>query len=131
MSLVTIFTHSPQAVVTVGNRTRIYGARISCYFAIEIGDDVLIEDAGITDTDFHSIAPGRGEPVGEALDRCRVTIGNGVALGARSLVTKGVHIGAGAVVGPGAIVTRHLPAGCFALGNPARVIGRGGPNTAE
>ena len=131
MSFVTIYTHGPDAVVRIGDGARLYAARISCRFSVDIGRDVLMEDAAITDTDFHSITPNRGDPVGETLERCRVVIGNGVALGARSLVTKGVRIGDGAVIAPGAIVTRRLPAGCFALGNPARVVERAIPSAAE
>ncbi len=124
---VTIYTHAPDAVVRIGDRAALYAARISSKFAIEIGSDVLIEDAAIIDTDFHSIAPHRGEPADETLERCRVTIGNKVALGAGSLVTKGVRVGDGAIIAPNAVVTRDLPAGCLALGNPARVTPVPGP----
>lgn len=121
-SFVTIYTHSPDAVVRIGNRARLYAARISCRYSVETGEDVLIEDAGISDTDFHSVQADRGEPVGETLDRCRIAIGDRVAIGARSIVTKGTVIGEAAIVGPGAVVTRSLPAGCFAMGNPAKVM---------
>jgi acetyltransferase-like isoleucine patch superfamily enzyme len=131
LSFVTIYTHAPDAVVRIGDRASLYAARISCRFAVEVGSDVLMEDAAITDTDFHSIGPLRGEPEGESLERCRVVIGNCVALGARSIVTKGVHIGDGSVIAPGAVVTRHLPARCFALGNPARVVDRASHGATE
>jgi acetyltransferase-like isoleucine patch superfamily enzyme len=131
LSFVTIYTHAPDAVVRIGHRASLYAARISCGFAVVVGSDVLMEDAAITDTDFHSIGPRRGEPEGESLQRCRVVIGNGVALGARSIVTKGVHIGDGSVIAPGAVVTRDLPSGCFALGNPARVVERINTSAAE
>lgn len=131
LSFVTIYTLAPDAVVRIGDRAALFAARISCRFAVDVGDDVLIEDAAITDTDFHSVAPQRGEPDGETLERCRVVIGRGAALGVRSIVTKGVHVGDRAVVCPGSIVTHNLPAGCFALGNPARVLGRRGSGAAE
>lgn len=131
MSFVTIYTHAPGAVVRIGDRARLYAARISCRFAVDIGDDVVMEDAAVTDTDFHSIAPDRGEPVDETLERCRVVIGNGVLLGARSIVTKGVHVGDRTIIAPGAVITRDLPGDCLALGNPARVVERTTPGAAE
>lgn len=126
-AFVTIFTHSPDAVVTVGDRARLYSARFSSRFRIDVGRDVVIEEAGITDTHFHSIAPHRGQPSGETTDRCRVVIGDRVVLGARSLVTPGVRVGDDVVVAPGAIVTRSLPPGCLAVGNPARPAKDGPP----
>jgi maltose O-acetyltransferase len=122
LSFVTIYTHAPDAVVTIGPRTRLYGARISCRHAVSVGPDGLIEEAGIADTDFHALDPRRGPPIEETLERCRVTIGERVSLGARSLVAKGVTIASDVVVCPGAVVTRSLPAGVFAAGNPARVV---------
>jgi acetyltransferase-like isoleucine patch superfamily enzyme len=121
-SFVTIYTHAPEATVRVGDRTRLYAARISSQYSIEIGADVVIEESGIADTDFHAFTPDRGAPIGESLERCRVTIGDGVAIGSRSIVTKGVVIGKGALVAPGSIVTRDLPSRCKAGGNPARPL---------
>ena len=106
----------------IGARTRLYGARISCRHAVSVGADTIIEEAGIADTDFHTLDPRRGPPMEETLGRCRVVIGERVSLGARSLVAKGVTIGPDVVVCPGAVVTRSLPAGVFAAGNPARVM---------
>lgn len=123
---VTIYTHSPEAVVRIGNGVKLFGARISCAYSIQIGDDVLIEQAGIMDTDFHSIDRDRGKPRGESREKCRISLGARVAVAAKSTITKGVAIGDDAVVGPGSVVTRSLPAGCFAIGNPARPVGQTG-----
>lgn len=122
LSFVTIYTHAPDAVVIIGSGTRLYGARISCRYAVSVGHDTLIEEAGIADTDFHAVDPRRGPPMEETVERCRVVIGDRVSLGARSLIAKGVTIGSDVVVCPGAVVTRSLPAGVFAAGNPARVV---------
>lgn len=122
---VVLDTHGPEASIRVGDAARLYAARISSRWEIEIGDEVLIEESGIFDTAFHSIERGRGVPEDESPERCRIVIGSRVAIGARSLVGKGVTIGAGAVICPGSVVSRSLPAGCLALGNPARVSDRG------
>jgi acetyltransferase-like isoleucine patch superfamily enzyme len=116
---VTIYTHAPDAVVHVGDRARLYGARISCKYAVSLGEDVLIEDAGITDTDFHALAPDRGEPRMESLDRCRITIGDRAAVASGAIIRRGASIGHDAVVGPGAVVVRGVPPGAVAIGNPA------------
>lgn len=121
-SFVTIYTHAPDAVVTIGPRARLYGARVSCRYRVDIGPDALVEEAGIADTDFHSLDRKRGEPLDEHADHCRVVIGKRASLGARSIVAKGVTIGSDVVVCPGAVVTRSLPSGAFAAGNPARVV---------
>lgn len=117
---VTLDTYNPDAAITIGRNVCLYGARISAKFSVTLGDDVIVEDAGITDTDYHSIARERGEPQGESAAKCAVFIGDRVAIGARSIVTKGVRIGVDTVVMPGAIVTKSLPAGCVAAGNPAK-----------
>jgi len=119
---VTLYTLHRDARIEIGNNAELYAARLSSRYSIKVGHDVHIEESGIMDTDFHSIERDRGAPLNESLDSCAVTIGDGVRIGARCLVTKGVRIGNNAVIGPGSVVTRTIPDSCFALGNPARVI---------
>jgi acetyltransferase-like isoleucine patch superfamily enzyme len=76
----------------------------------KIGRDVLIMD-----TDQHAL-PGR------KLETSPVVIEDGVWIGARAIVLKGVTIGHDTVVGAGSIVTRSLPPRSVAAGQPARVI---------
>jgi len=118
----TIYTLNPEAIITIGNRASLYAGRISCRFSIKIGDDFLIEESGIADTDFHTIERSRDLPLSENIERCKIVMGNRVSIGARSIVTKGLTIGDDTVIGPGSIVNRSLPAGVFAIGNPARVV---------
>ena len=49
-------------------------------------------------------------------------IGSNVFIGARSIITKGVHIGDGVVVGAGSVVTKDVPANVVVAGNPAKII---------
>ena len=50
-----------------------------------------------------------------------IAIGDGVWLGAGSIVLPGVTIGAGTTIGAASLVTRDIPPGCLALGQPCRV----------
>jgi acetyltransferase-like isoleucine patch superfamily enzyme len=117
---VTIDTHSPDAVIAIGDNARLHAGRISSRYAITIGDHVLIEEAGVTDTDFHSISRDRSLPPDELPERCRVLIGRNVRIGAKSMVTKGVAVGDNAVIGPGSVVTLPVRPGTTVLGNPAK-----------
>jgi len=117
---VVLTTHSPDAQLVIGDDARLFAARVSSKHSIVVGSHALIEDAGIMDTDFHSLGDHGRAPEHETLDRCRIVIGDRVSIGARSLVLKGVRIGDDVIVGPGAVVSRSLADATFALGNPAR-----------
>lgn len=52
----------------------------------------------------------------------KVTIGNDVWIGMRSIIMPGVKIGNGAVIGAGAVVTKDVPDYAVVGGIPARVI---------
>ena len=115
-------TLSPTAVMRIGNNVSLYAARIAAKYQIVIGDDVLIEEAGIMDTDFHSIARDRGIPLSEKGDKCRVMVGNRVCIGARSSILKGTTIGDDVIVAPGSIVTMSVKSGYMVAGNPAKAL---------
>ncbi len=51
-----------------------------------------------------------------------IEIGNGVWIGARSVVLGGVKIGCGAVIAAGAVVTQSCPPNVLVGGVPARII---------
>jgi acetyltransferase-like isoleucine patch superfamily enzyme len=89
---------------------------IDATLRIEIGRSVLIGPGSyITDHD-HGIRD-RTQTVS-----LPTVIEDGVWLGARVIVLKGVTVGAGAVIGAGSVVTRSVPSRCMAAGNPARVV---------
>ncbi len=115
-------TLSPGAVIQIGNNASLYAARIAARFEITIGDNVFIEEAGIMDTDFHSIAKDRGTPVTETKEKCKVAVGNRVCMGARSSVLKGTTIGDNVIIAPGSIVTMSVKPGQKVAGNPAKAF---------
>jgi len=51
-----------------------------------------------------------------------VRIGDGVLIGANSMILPGVTIGDGAIVAAGTVVHKDIPAGSFVGGNPMQVI---------
>lgn len=60
-------------------------------------------------------------------ERAPTRIGSNCYIGPNSVVAKGVTIGDGVVVGAASLVLEDLPAGCRAWGVPARIqTGRGG-----
>lgn len=119
---VTLDTHSPDAIITIGDNAVLCAARISARFMITIGNDVHIEEAGIVDTDFHTIGKTRETPQSETLEKCRITISDRVRIGSRSMLTKGILIGSDVVIAPGSVVSASLKSGCLAMGNPARPV---------
>lgn len=52
----------------------------------------------------------------------RVSIGNGVFIGAGSIVLPNVKIGENSIIGAGSVVTKDVPANVVCVGNPAKVI---------
>ncbi len=121
---VTLYTHSKDSVIKIGDRVKLYGTRISSRFSISIGDDVLIEHAGIADTDFHSIDRHRKPPESESNERCRIVIGDRAAIGSGSIIMKGVEIGHDTIITQGSVVPNSIPPMCIASGNPAKIIHR-------
>lgn len=52
----------------------------------------------------------------------KVTIGNDVWIGMRSIIMPGVKIGNGVVIGAGAVVTKDIPDYAVVGGVPAKII---------
>ena len=103
--------------VTIGERTAI-GDRteIHCGHKVTIGSQVAISwDVIFLESDYHSIGGGEGVPR-------PIIIEDGVWIGTRCIILKGVTIGKNSVIGAGSVVTKSIPANSIAAGNPARVI---------
>jgi len=119
---VTLDVLHPDSVIRIGNNARFHAARISAKFKISIGDDVLIEESGVIDTDFHSIEKKRENSSDENAEKCSVSIGDRVSIGSRSFVTKGLTIGDDVIVAPGSVVATSVKACMRVCGNPARPL---------
>jgi acetyltransferase-like isoleucine patch superfamily enzyme len=118
---VTPFTYATDAVIRVGNRCFLNGTRFGCARAITIGDDCILADARIMDTDFHSTAVNRHHR--DAPVRVLpIVIEDNVWVAAASGILPGTHIGRDSVVGFGSVCSGRLESGFIFAGNPARPI---------
>ncbi|QQG64717.1 DapH/DapD/GlmU-related protein [Desulfobulbus oligotrophicus] len=118
--MTTLYTNAPEACITIGNNVSLVSARFSSRFAIHVGDGVLVEDASLMDTDFHTLDISRQTPKDETRETCSISIGRDVYIGARAFVTKGVVLEEGTKVYPGAVVQKSWPAQTLLIGNPAK-----------
>lgn len=96
---------------------------------VTIGDDCNFGPNVTIVTPIHPMLPKERRAMrdekGEVCHVCYarpVTIGNDCWLGANVTVCPGVTIGDGVVIGAGSVVTRDIPSGCFAAGVPCKVI---------
>ncbi len=87
-------------------------------YLVDIGEDCIFAPR------VHVLCHDASMKIGLDMTRIApVSIGNGVYIGAGSLVLPGVTIGDGAIIGAASVVTRDVPAGMVAVGSPAKVVG--------
>ena len=116
----------PEAKLCIGHHSGMSNTSLQCMKGITIGDYVNIGDGClIMDSDFHSSSWS------DRLDRVKdknkakseeIVIGNGVFIGARSIVCKGVTIGDHSIIAAGSVVVKDIPSDCIAGGNPCKMI---------
>jgi UDP-3-O-[3-hydroxymyristoyl] glucosamine N-acyltransferase len=95
-----------------------YRTEIVAHDRVRVGADCLLAwDVQVVDSDSHSVD---GRP-----HTAPVVIGDGVWIGCRATVLKGVTVGDGAVVAAGSVVVSDVPARCLVGGNPARLLREG------
>lgn len=89
---------------------------------LEIGDNVMMGPDVVILTHTHNI-DRQDIPMGHQGSRiAKVTIGNDVWIGMRSIIMPGIKIGNGAVVGAGAVVTKDVPDFAIVGGVPAKIL---------
>ncbi|MEX0639071.1 MAG: acyltransferase [Balneolaceae bacterium] len=108
----------PGGTLLIGNGTYLNrNTLIVCEDRVEVGENCKIAwDVIIMDSDLHPIddtTPIVNKPV---------RIENGVWIGCRSIILKGVTIGYGAVIAAGSVVTKDIPPRTIYGGSPAKLI---------
>jgi maltose O-acetyltransferase len=108
--------------VTIGSNVSLNGPWIGCERSITIGDECLISDCAIADSDYHNLEPHlRHSPPGPKVS-APIVIERNVWIGARATVMKGVNIGADSAVGLGCVVRKSVPPGVVVIGNPQQIV---------
>lgn len=98
------------------------GINCSVHGPLSIGDNVMMGPDVVILTHTHNI-DRIDIPMGQQGSRiAKVSIGNDVWIGMRSIIMPGVTIGSGAVIGAGAVVTKDVPDYAIVGGVPARII---------
>lgn len=87
---------------------------------VTIGDDVLIGPFARIITDMHDIGPTSKR--GGTYRKAKISIEDGVWMGACVTIVGNVTVGRGAVVAAGAVVVKDVPPNTLVAGVPARVV---------
>jgi acetyltransferase-like isoleucine patch superfamily enzyme len=115
----------------IGDRSFLgHGVTITCNREVVIEEDVLIaSNCKISDYDGHAHSLSRRlVDAAPSEDEIRpVRICRGAWIGAGSLIMKGVTVGEGVIVGANSVVTHDAPAYTVIAGSPARVVKQNTP----
>ncbi len=111
----------PGGTLEIGERTLVnYGGSIAAADHVYIGAHCLIgTHVIIMDNDFHRLEPERRL---ERPESKPIRIEDNVWIGARVIVLGGVTIGQGSAIGAASLVTQDVPPRSLAVGVPARVV---------
>ncbi|AGY56702.1 acyltransferase [Gloeobacter kilaueensis] len=120
-----------EGVVNIGRDCLINGCSVGCYRRIDVGDECLIADCYMIDSDFHNSEPHLRHAPLLAKNIRPIRIERNVWLASGSRVLKGVTIGENSVVGLGAVIRRPVPANVVVIGNPEQIVKRFTPAERE
>ena len=121
MHAVTPWTYAREAKIIIGNRVFLNGTRFGCSEKISIGDDSIIADCRIMDTDFHSLHP-KHRNESQYVQKAPVMIGKNVWIAMDAVVLKGVTIGDNSTIAARSVVYNDIPELSVYGGNPAVFI---------
>jgi acetyltransferase-like isoleucine patch superfamily enzyme len=118
---VKLICDKPNAIISIGDNTRIHGSCIHAFERIEIGKNCLIAaNCQIFDTSGHGTShKERAESQGKSKP---IIIGDNVWIGAGCIILPGVTIGDGSIVAAGSVVIKSIPENSIYGGNPAQFI---------
>ena len=127
----TIEVFGENAKLEIGRNMMAYhNLHIGALESVIIGDDVLIASGVYISDHNHGSYSGEFQsspfeaPVKRSLTSSPVIIGNNVWIGERASILPGVSIGDGVIIGAGSVVTKSLPNFVIAAGVPAKIIKR-------
>lgn len=108
--------------VTIGSNVFLNGCWIGSQKSVDIGDECLISDCYLLDTDYHNLEPHlRHCPPGPKVS-APIVIDRNVWIGANATVMKGVRIEENSVVGLGSVVRQSIPPNVVVIGNPQQIV---------
>jgi acetyltransferase-like isoleucine patch superfamily enzyme len=114
----------PNAIISIGEFSRIHGSCIHAFKNIAIGKRCLIAaNCQIFDGNGHDLSfpnvENRINTLGEAKE---IVIEDNVWIGANCIVLPGITIGEGSVIAAGSVVNTNVPKMSIAGGNPIKII---------
>ncbi len=121
---VKIFTDEKDAVIKIGDNTRIHGSCIHARESITIGKNCLIgANCNILDSNGHETSfPDVENRIHTRGYSKPIIIADNVWIGANCFILPGVKIGKGSIISANSVVTKDIPSMVIAAGNPARVV---------
>ena len=108
--------------VTVGKNVSLNGCLIGCQSSVYIGDDCLISDCYLLDTDYHNLEPHLRHASPGPRVNAPIVIERNVWIGAKATVMKGVRVGENSVIGLGSVVRKSVPSNVVVIGNPQQIV---------
>ncbi len=123
-SPVKLMADRDNAVIYIGENTRIHGSCIHAYKSISIGKNCLVAaNCQIIDGNGHDLSfaniENRINTKGIAK---KIVIEDNVWIGTNSIILPGVTIGMGSVISANSVVHKNIPSMVVAGGNPAVII---------
>ncbi len=103
------------------------GTKIGPYSIFNCGEDIIIGDDCIFAGFCYFQSSNHGFKKGELIKNQnhtygKISIGNGVWLGAHVIILPGTSIGDGVVVGANSVVKSDIPSNAIVAGSPAKII---------
>ena len=121
---VKLLLHSNDAILEIGDNTRIHGSCLHVKYHIAIGKNCLIAaNTQIFDCNGHLNSMSNPELRLEKKDMPKkIMIEDNVWIGTGCIILPGTHIGRGTIISAGSVVSGTIPEKSIAKGNPAVVL---------
>ncbi len=119
-----LMADKPDAIIEIGDNTRVHGSCIHAHKKITIGKNCLIAaNCQIMDGNAHDLSfPDVANRINTRSESKTVIIEDNVWLGTGVVVLPGVTIGAGSVISANSVVHKDIPPMVVAGGNPLTII---------